>query len=118
MAIDYTGSNKDPDDPDSLHWNGQSGKPNHYKMAIHQVGSIVEPYDYDKQIPVFGFGAKPLFMGASKVEHCFPLTGNRENPNCLGVVGIMQKYDKTLMDILFSGPTLFAPVLETFKRQV
>ena len=75
-------------------------------------------FELDKQIPVFGFGAKPLFMGASKVEHCFPLTGNRENPNCLGVTGIMQKYDKTLMDILFSGPTLFAPVLETFKRQV
>ena len=57
-------------------------------------------------------------MGASKVEHCFPLTGNKEKPEVQGVSGIMQAYDKTLMDILFSGPTLFAPGLEAFKKQI
>lgn len=25
IAIDYTGSNNDPDDPTSLHWNGGPG---------------------------------------------------------------------------------------------
>lgn len=62
IAIDYTGSNSDPDIPGSLHWNQGPGI-NPYQQAILEVGAIVEPYDYDKQFPVFGFGGKPEFMG-------------------------------------------------------
>jgi hypothetical protein len=34
-----------------------NGTPNQYEAAIQSVGSILEMYDSDKQIPVFGFGA-------------------------------------------------------------
>ena len=42
------------------------------------VGEILLDYDDDKKVPMFGFGAKPLFpnMYTKKVMHCFPLTGN------------------------------------------
>jgi hypothetical protein len=65
---------------------------------------------------VFGFGGKPEFMGLNTVSHCFPLTGNKQNPYVHGVAGVLQAYSKTLMQILFSGPTLFAPCLEAFKQ--
>jgi hypothetical protein len=65
----------DPDIPGSLHWNS-GPEINQYKQAISQVGLILEPYDSDKEFPVFGFGAKPEFMGANQVSHCFPLTGS------------------------------------------
>jgi len=48
-------------------------------------------YDYDKLVPVFGFGGKPRLI-SSKTEHCFPLNMNVENPDVYGVEGIMQAY--------------------------
>lgn len=65
---------------------------------------------------MFGFGGKPEFMGAKTVSHCFPLTGNPQASYVTGIDGIMQVYNKTLMQILFSGPTNFAPCLEAFKK--
>ena len=59
MAIDYTASNRPWNQPDSLHY--ISGT-NQYLEAISQVGSILECYDSDKKIPVFGFGGIPLYM--------------------------------------------------------
>lgn len=44
VAIDYTGSNGSQDSRKSLHWLGPE---NQYETAIRNVGSVVEPYDYD-----------------------------------------------------------------------
>ena len=60
IAIDYTGSNGDPKTPESLHFLGPR---NSYETAISKVGEILEPYDYDKKYPVFGFGAIADFIG-------------------------------------------------------
>ena len=43
---------------------------------MQSVGSILEPYDNDKNFPVYGFGGIPVFMGKKDVSHCFPLNGN------------------------------------------
>lgn len=72
VAIDYTASNGDQNDADSLHHMGPS---NQYEASINMVGAIMEPYDYDKMYPVYGFGGKPGFMGLTTVNHCFPLSG-------------------------------------------
>lgn len=118
VAIDYTASNGEIDDPDCLHFMGPQ---NQYEAAINMVGGIVEPYDYDKQFPLYGFGGINTFSGGAKVNHCFPLNGNAQSPLVAGVAGILSTYRSTLPHIKFSGPTYFAPVLEAFlehcKRQ-
>jgi hypothetical protein len=45
-------------------------------------------YDYDKLVPVYGFGAKvnhPNLSSEGKVHHCFPINGNTANPNLYGI---------------------------------
>lgn len=46
---------------------------------------VVEPYDFDKMFPVYGFGGVPKYMGLSTVNHCFPLNGNVENSDVAGI---------------------------------
>lgn len=98
VAIDYTASNEEYE----LH----EGENNSYVQAIQNVGQVVEPYDYDKLFPVFGFGGIDKFNGNNQVSHCFPLNGY-QNPSVFGVAGIIDVYRKTLPNIKFSGPTKF-----------
>jgi hypothetical protein len=52
-------------------------------------------YDEDKQVPLYGFGARvnlPNYRGYGNVSHCFPLNGNEANPNVYHVNGIMFGY--------------------------
>lgn len=77
VAIDYTASNGEMDDEDCLHFMGQN---NQYEAAINMVGGVVEPYDYDKLFPVYGFGGVDQFNGGTRVNHCFPLNGLSQNP--------------------------------------
>jgi hypothetical protein len=60
VAIDYTASNGEYSQPNSLHYLGDF---NQYEQAISSVGSILEVYDNDKSFPVYGFGGLPRFMG-------------------------------------------------------
>ena len=79
-AIDYTGSNGHPTDPSSLHYLGEN---NQYEASIRDVGEVIEPYDTDKLFPFFGFGGIPKFLGIigfGKSSHCFPINGNKNNP--------------------------------------
>ena len=71
-AIDYSTSNGD------LHDIGINK--NQYQQAIFDVGSVIEPYDYDRSFPFYGFGGIPGHMRASRVSHCFPINGNIANP--------------------------------------
>ena len=75
------------------------------------VGSILEPYDFDKSFPVYGFGGIPRFMGVNQVNHCFPLNGNSQNPEVFSIQGILQLYRQNLSSIGLSGPTYFSHVL-------
>ncbi|OHT03805.1 Copine family protein [Tritrichomonas foetus] len=105
-AIDFTASNRDPRDPQSLHYIAQ-GQMNQYETCINNVGSVICPYDTDQLFPVYGFGGKIN----GRVEHCFPLTFNPSNPNVQGLPGILQAYRNSLMSVQLSGPTLFAPII-------
>jgi hypothetical protein len=45
-------------------------------------------YDYDKLVPVYGFGAKvkhPTLNSEGMVHHCFPINGRVKNPNLYGI---------------------------------
>lgn len=82
VAIDYTASNKPPQDPKSLHYNHPDGRPSQYLQALISVGEILINYDYDKRVPVYGFGAKPYFntLNTTQTLHCFPLNDNIDDP--------------------------------------
>ncbi|CAG5116628.1 unnamed protein product [Candidula unifasciata] len=108
VAIDFTQSNGDPRNRDSLHYYSQSVA-NEYMQAIRSVGSIIQDYDADKLFPAFGFGAKVL--PSCDVSHDFPLNFNENNPNCAGIEGVLDAYVKCFQRIELSGPTIVAPVI-------
>ena len=111
IAIDYTASNGDPEEQDCLHFVGPN---NQYEAAINMVGTILEPYDYDKLFPVFGFGGIDQFNGSTRINHCFPLNDLTNHPSVQGISGVIDVYRRTLAGIKFSGPTYFGPILDSF----
>ena len=60
IAVDFTASNGNPTDANSLHYMSPNGM-NQYQMAISAISGILVNYDSDKKIPCFGFGASPKF---------------------------------------------------------
>ncbi|KAJ1441132.1 Copine-domain-containing protein [Ochromonadaceae sp. CCMP2298] len=109
-AIDFTGSNGDPEMPTSLH--NTQGQPNPYQSTIAAVGQILDVYDTDKMYPVFGFGAKVRKPDGSMsvCQHCFPVYGG--GVEVQGVEGILQAYKDAVNTVYFSGPTLFQPLID------
>lgn len=109
VAVDFTGSNGNPNDPRSLHYKDPSGRPNQYVTAITSVGEIIQDYDYDKQFPALGFGARvpPRF----DVSHEFYLNLSPDSPFCNGMEGILAAYYNSLYNVQLYGPTNFSPVI-------
>jgi hypothetical protein len=107
VAVDFTGSNGNPKNPNSLHYLGNNA--NAYEIAIRSCGSIVAYYDYDQLFPAFGFGGR--FCGDQKAHHCYPLNMNFDNPEIAGVDGILQCYRTILNQTQLFGPTLFHEVI-------
>lgn len=71
-------------------------------------------YDSDKRIPSFGFGAQPHFQGTktNSVSHCFPLSGNDNELEALGIEHLMSMYINAVKNVSFSGPTYFGNIIE------
>jgi hypothetical protein len=72
-------------------------------------------YDYDKLVPCYGFGAQvshPNYNTYTRVSHCFPLNGNRENPDLFGKEAIVKAYRDVFKYIKLSGPTKFEELLK------
>jgi len=118
LAIDFTASNKDADDPKSLHYfNGNVDNLNPYQDAIMSVGEILLNYDADKMVPVYGFGGKCRYpnLNSNYVNHCFNLTGDPNVEEVYGIEGIFETYNYALQNVVLSGPTHFS---ETFRKVV
>uniref|UniRef100_A0A3B3Z6P3 C2 domain-containing protein n=1 Tax=Periophthalmus magnuspinnatus TaxID=409849 RepID=A0A3B3Z6P3_9GOBI len=97
-----------PSQPTSLHYMSPY-QMNAYAMALKAVGEIIQDYDSDKLFPAYGFGAKLPPDG--KISHAFPLNGDSENPNCVGIEGVLESYFQSLRTVQLYGPTNFAPVI-------
>lgn len=109
VGIDFTLSNKDHNNKDSLHF--YDGKtPNLYQRAIMSVGEILEKYNTSKQIAAYGFGAK--IEPNAPASHFFPINLNYANPFFGHFREMLEAYCSILDKISFSGPTNFAPLLE------
>jgi hypothetical protein len=111
VGVDFTSSNGDPSDQDSLHYINIDQKYNDYQKAIKAIAEILLEYDDYKEVPVYGFGAKP--NGSQYVNHSFPLTGDQKHPEVHGINGILEAYRNAISNIQFSGPSLFSPIIET-----
>ena len=83
---------------------------NEYLQAITAVGEILQYYDTDKQIPVFGFGAKVPPIN-DRAQHCFSINGDIFDPELDGLAGVIEAYKHALSHIAFYGPTHFSKVL-------
>ncbi|KAM9331608.1 copine-3-like isoform 3-T3 [Pholidichthys leucotaenia] len=117
IAIDFTGSNGDPRNPQSLHYINPEGY-NEYVTAIWAVGNVIQDYDSDQMFPVFGFGAQ--VPPAWQVSHEFPVNFNPSNPFCAGIDGVVNAYCQCLPQIKLWGPTNFSPIINhvaCFARQ-
>jgi len=110
VAIDFTGSNGDPRDSRSLHYMDPH-RPNQYVQALMSVGDILLPYDTDKQVPAFGFGAK---LPDGQVSHFFHLNF-QPNPFVPGVQGVLDAYGNALRSVALAGPTNFAPTIAAVR---
>jgi len=112
IAIDFTASNGNPNNPESLHYMGGMGTL--YEQALSAVGQIVEDYDSDKQFPVLGFGARIPPLGV--VSHEFHVNFNTQNPYCNRIEGVIAAYRSCLASIQLYGPTNFAPCIRHVAR--
>eukprot|EP00761_Pharyngomonas_kirbyi_P012799 gb/GECH01012826.1/.p1 GENE.gb/GECH01012826.1/~~gb/GECH01012826.1/.p1 ORF type:complete len:510 (+),score=125.33 gb/GECH01012826.1/:1-1530(+) len=110
VGVDFTGSNGNPQSPQSLHFLGT--QMNQYEHAITSVADILQYYDADKLFPAFGFGGK---MPNGQVSHCFPLNGGPD-PHCQGINGIVESYRAALSNVQLWGPTLFTPIIRETAR--
>ena len=103
IAIDFTASNLPPNDPKSLHY--LSSYKNQYEMAIKSCGDIVANYDNSNMFETYGFGGK--FYGRQNVDFCYPLSESEDNPEIVGIDGILKKYREALTKSKLFGPTFF-----------
>ena len=112
VAIDFTKSNKDPNQPDSLHNFSDPRNPNDYVKVISSVGEILQSYDQDRKIAVYGFGAR-LPPTYSTTSHCFACNGNIFDPEVVGVEEIIRVYREALDSVVLHGPTNFNEIIRT-----
>ena len=112
IAIDYTESNGNPEDPTSLHYMYEK---NDYEDAIRSCGNIIAYYDHDNLFPVYGFGGIP--QNENEVNHCFNINFN-EDPNIQGIDKIIEYYKRSLNAVTLFGPTYFTPVIKQVIKEI
>ncbi|KAL4637280.1 hypothetical protein ACB092_03G066600 [Castanea dentata] len=108
VAVDFTASNGNPRNPDSLHYIDPSGRLNSYQRAILEVGEVIQFYDSDRRFPAWGFGGRTC---DGTTSHCFNLNGSAGAFEVEGVEGIMAAYSSALHNVALAGPTLFGQVI-------
>ena len=108
IAIDFTQSNGDPSEFNSLHYIG-GNIPNSYEKVIKTCGDIVAYYDADQLFPVFGYGA--ILPETHQVNHCFNLNF-QVDPNVNTINGVINVYRNSLKFIRLYGPTILAPIIQ------
>ncbi|XP_043914403.1 copine-6 [Protopterus annectens] len=113
VAIDFTASNGEPRNSQSLHYI-DSSQPNEYLKALSAVGEICQDYDSDKKFPAFGFGARipPNY----EVSHDFPINFKSDNPECEEISGVIEAYKKCLPKIKLYGPTNVSPIINRIAQ--
>ena len=116
IGIDYTSSNGNPENEDSLHYINDKN-PNDYEKCILSIGNIISNYNLDQLYPVYGFGAKIKNGKYDDVNHCFPINFE-ENPNIKSINEIIEYYHNSLQNLEFSSPTFFSPIINRVIQDI
>ena len=112
IAIDFTGSNGTPNNPQSLHYIG-GPEPNQYERAIYACGMICAYYDYDQLFPCYGFGANINNVPTQIFNLNF-----QKDPNINLIQNIIEVYHEALKCVKLWGPTNFGPILKATINMV
>jgi len=117
IGVDFTKSNKDPNMAGSLHYLDPllESPSNDYLRAITAVVDILQHYDSDKKMPVYGFGAR-LPPSYTHCSHCFACTGDFFNPEVEGVDGVLDAYRNALKSVVLHGPTNFSQIINLVSQ--
>ena len=107
IGIDFTASNGQIDDPNSLH-RIIPGQYNDYEQAIRACGLIIAFYDYDQLFPVYGFGA--VVNNNPKPNMCFNINF-KQNPTIYTIDNVIEEYHNCLRKVILAGPTEFSPMI-------
>ena len=78
---------------------------NPYQKVIQTLGRVLEPFDDDNLIPVYGFGDS-----RTKGKSVFNI--KTDGGMCHGVSESLKLYEQITPHIILSGPTNFAPLID------
>eukprot|EP00800_Vazella_pourtalesii_P016518 TRINITY_DN4793_c0_g1_i1.p1 TRINITY_DN4793_c0_g1~~TRINITY_DN4793_c0_g1_i1.p1 ORF type:complete len:283 (+),score=64.45 TRINITY_DN4793_c0_g1_i1:90-938(+) len=78
---------------------------NPYQKVIRTLGLVLEPFDDDNMIPVYGFGDS-----RTKGKSVFNI--KTDGSMCNGVSDSLKLYEQITPHITLSGPTNFAPLID------
>ena len=111
VAIDFSSSNGDPMSPNSLHhFKGNATdaeteeineNDSEYMKALKSVGKVLQFYNNDKQIALYGFGGNiksPAGQGQRIESDCFALNGNIIDPRIPGLVNSVMSYKNAIQN--------------------
>ncbi|KAF7102910.1 LOW QUALITY PROTEIN: hypothetical protein CFC21_103966 [Triticum aestivum] len=108
VGMDFTKSNewtgKNSYNRHCLHDIGRT--PNPYEQAISIIGRTLSDFDEDNLIPCFGFGDASTHD--KDVFSFYP-----EDRPCTGFEEALERYRQIVPALRLSGPTSFAPIIET-----
>ena len=107
IGIDFTASNGQIDDPNSLHCI-IPGQYNDYEQAIRSCGLIIAFYDYDQLFPAYGFGA--IINNNPNPNMCFNINF-QPKPEIYTIDNVIEEYRNCLRKVILAGPTEFSPMI-------
>ena len=122
IAIDYTASNKPPENPKSNHYLDLY-ELNDYEKAMKYCCEILAPYDADQLFPVYGFGGIPSVLNGipnennNKPSHCFNINFD-EDAEIQGIDNILKIYRESLRKIKLSGNTKLGYILKKVMKNI
>ena len=115
FAIDFTLSNGDPRERGSLHYFDPAR--NQYMKAIRAVGDILQYYNSDKLVNLYGFGGA-IHPYNQRGSHCFALNGNIFDPRVNGIDEVISHYQSALSTVNLYGPTYFNEILSETNNKM
>lgn len=121
IAVDFTLSNLEIKDANSLHRQLRNGEMNQYERAIFEVCNVMCKYALDGCFDVYGFGGIPHYLegqeDTNQVSRLWNLNGEAD-PRCKGTMEVLKAYQKGILNTTLAGPSYFGALLKNVKRQI